>query len=54
MTAHNGHDEKERFRIFSNQGEIKYTKEGEALVCNRGRMLPALAVTRSIGDLVAH
>ena len=54
MIPHTAFESKEKQRIYNHQGEVKVTEDGQALVCMRGRTLPALHVTRSIGDLVAH
>ena len=45
----------EKIRIYNKRGEIRESPiDGKSRVCIRARMYPALNVSRSIGDLIAH
>lgn len=54
IKAHSPDDKKEKYRIYSQSGEVREMRDGRPRVCMRGRLFPALRTTRSIGDLVAH
>ena len=45
----------EKIRIYNKRGEIKESPlDGKSRICIRARMYPALTISRSIGDLIAH
>ena len=46
--------EEEKFRIYSNRGEIRETSDGLQRIFLRGRMYPGAKVTRSFGDFISH
>ena len=51
---HQPKNPKEKYRIYNSRGEIRETRDGNERVFLRARMYPAIKITRSIGDLIAH
>ena len=52
--AHKPSLESEKYRIYSNRGEIRETSDGVQKLFLRARMYPGLKVTRTLGDMVPH
>ena len=45
----------EKVRIYNKRGEIRESPlDGKSRIYIRARMYPALAISRTIGDLIAH
>ena len=45
----------EKIRIYNKRGEIRESPlDGKSRIYIRGRMYPALSISRSIGDLISH
>ena len=45
----------EKIRIYNKRGEIRESPlDGKSRIYIRGRMYPALSISRSLGDLISH
>jgi hypothetical protein len=54
-TAHKPELQDEKVRIYNKRGEIRESpSDGLHKIYIRARMYPALKISRTIGDLIAH